>query len=61
MIPEDQVSTVREALNKTGGEHEVVVYPDADHGFNCDQRPTFHEASAKDAWSRTLALFSKNL
>jgi carboxymethylenebutenolidase len=61
MIPQEQVSAIREALEQTGGSHEVVVYPDADHGFNCNQRESYHEASAIDAWSRTLALFSKTL
>ncbi len=61
MIPQDQVSAVREALDKNGGGHEVIVYPEADHGFNCDLRESYHEASAEDAWSRTLALFSANL
>ncbi|MBW2292717.1 MAG: dienelactone hydrolase family protein [Deltaproteobacteria bacterium] len=61
MIPQDQVSAVREALAKTGGDHEVIVYPEADHGFNCNLRESYHEASAEDAWSRTLALFSENL
>ena len=61
MIPSDQVDAIRDALEQTGGSHEVVVYSDADHGFNCDQRDSYHEASANDAWSRTLALFSKSL
>ena len=42
-------------------EHEVHVYPEADHGFHCDQRGTYHEASAHDAWGRTLELFDETL
>jgi carboxymethylenebutenolidase len=61
MIPQPEVDAVRKALDETGTGHEVVVYPDADHGFNCDQRPSFHADSAKDAWARTLALFSSEL
>ena len=61
MIPQDQVSAVREALDKTGGDHEVIVYPEADHGFNCNLRDSYNEASASDAWSKTLALFSERL
>jgi len=40
---------------------ESWVYPDAGHGFNCDDRPEFHEASAKLALQRTLAFFSRHL
>ncbi len=61
MIPLDQVAAVREALAKAGVDHSVDVYPDADHGFHCDQRATYHAASAKDAWSKTLALFEQKL
>ncbi|MAI25242.1 MAG: dienelactone hydrolase family protein [Myxococcota bacterium] len=61
MIPMEQVEAVREALEGAGTAHGVHVYPDADHGFNCDQRGTFHAASAEDAWARSLALFNSEL
>jgi len=61
MIPNDQVVAVREALSKAGVDSSVDVYPDADHGFHCDQRATYHAPSAKDAWAKTLALFESKL
>lgn len=61
MIPLAQVEAVREALSSAGTRHEVIVYDEADHGFHCDQRASYHEASARDAWSRTLALFAEEL
>jgi carboxymethylenebutenolidase len=61
MISADQVDAIRGALEQAGIDHEVRVYPDADHGFNCDRRATYHEASAKDAWARTIALFNEML
>jgi carboxymethylenebutenolidase len=39
----------------------VVRYPDAGHGFHCDQRESYHEPSARDAWSRTLDWFGRYL
>lgn len=39
---------------------EVHVYP-AGHGFNCDERASFHEASASLAWQRTLEFLDKNM
>ena len=36
---------------------EVVRYPEADHGFHCDVRASYHPASAADAWLRTLRWF----
>ena len=61
MIPVDQVDAIRNALADAGTDHDVQVYAPADHGFHCDQRATYHEASAKDAWGRTLALFESKL
>jgi carboxymethylenebutenolidase len=34
---------------------EIVIYPDAPHGFNADYRPSYREADAKNAWGRMLA------
>jgi dienelactone hydrolase len=40
---------------------ELVRYPEAGHGFHCDARSAYHEASARDAWARTLAWFDEHL
>jgi carboxymethylenebutenolidase len=41
---------------------EAVVYQyEADHGFNCDRRAQYDEASATLASQRTLAFFAANL
>ena len=39
----------------------VHVYPNAGHGFHCDQRAHHHEESARLAWSRTMAFFEHHL
>jgi len=61
MIPRSQVEAIEKALGEAGVEHEVKVYEAADHGFHCDQRATYHEASARDAWERTKRLFAERL
>lgn len=61
MIPKEQVETIKASLEESGVRHEVVVYPDAGHGFFCDQRGSFHTESAKDAWERTKRLFAEEL
>jgi carboxymethylenebutenolidase len=61
-IPSDQVEALRAAVAASPEEAEIVRYPDADHGFNCDDRPTvFNPAAAADAWRRTLAWFEEHL
>jgi carboxymethylenebutenolidase len=38
---------------------EIVVYPDAPHGFHADYRPSYRPADAADGWQRTLAWLKK--
>ncbi|GKS75965.1 dienelactone hydrolase family protein [Acidovorax sp. SUPP950] len=49
-----------QAFGRAHPEVEVHVY-DADHGFNCDQRGSYDEASATLARERTLAFFAKHV
>jgi carboxymethylenebutenolidase len=61
-IPVDDVEQVREALNAGADvDTSIVRYPDADHGFHCDVRDAYHEASATDAWHRTLEWLDAHL
>jgi carboxymethylenebutenolidase len=60
-IPVEEVEILRAAAASSGQETEVVRYPDATHGFNCDRRSSYHEPSATDAWARTLAWFDRHL
>lgn len=60
-IPPEQTSAVAAALKAEGRDGEVVIYPDADHGFFCDQRASFNADAAADAWSRLTKLFAANL
>jgi carboxymethylenebutenolidase len=61
LIPQHRVDAVRSALDGASIANEVHVYDEADHGFHCDQRATYHEESAKDAWRRTFELFGSVL
>ncbi|HJZ83529.1 MAG TPA: dienelactone hydrolase family protein, partial [Pyrinomonadaceae bacterium] len=38
-IPQDTVEKMRAATKAAGGKSEVIVYPEAGHGFNADYRP----------------------
>jgi carboxymethylenebutenolidase len=44
------------AAGKTGS--EIVVYPDAGHGFHADYRASYNAADAADGWKRMLAFFA---
>jgi carboxymethylenebutenolidase len=60
-IPVEQVEELREAAARSGQPTEVVRYAEADHGFHCDQRDSYHAESARDAWRRTLEWFDRYL
>jgi len=36
---------------------DIVVYPDAPHGFHADYRPSFRPDAAADGWARILDWF----
>jgi carboxymethylenebutenolidase len=58
-IPLDTVEQMRAAARAAEGPVEIIVYPDAQHGFHADYRPMYKEDDAKDGWNRLLAWFSK--
>jgi carboxymethylenebutenolidase len=60
-IPLDQVDAIRAKLGALGKRFELEVYPGADHGFFCDQRPGYDAKAAEDAWSKLEALLGENL
>jgi carboxymethylenebutenolidase len=54
--PADDLEALRAAWSGHA-EHEIVVYPGAEHGFVHDPaRPAHRPDAAADAWRRTLAL-----
>jgi carboxymethylenebutenolidase len=60
-IPTKEVEGLRAAVANAAPEAEVVRFTDANHGFHCDARSSYHEVSAKDAWDRTLAFLDQHL
>lgn len=62
MILPESVERLREAAASAAVDTEVVRYPDADHGFNCNDRPNvFNPKAAADAWGRTLDWFAGHI
>ena len=55
------VATIDQALTAAGVTHDFKSYPGAGHGFNCDDRGSYNEAAAKDAFERTLGFFNANI
>jgi carboxymethylenebutenolidase len=63
-IPVETLETLRTKLvdgNEAARASEIVIYPEADHGFLADYRPMYRPAEARDAWQRMLNWFDKYL
>ncbi|HYD45954.1 MAG TPA: dienelactone hydrolase family protein [Phenylobacterium sp.] len=59
-ISQESVEQMRLALiqyRKRGS--EIVVYPDAQHGFHADYRSSYDAEDARDGWARMLAHFQR--
>ena len=57
-IPMSDVELIKQ---KRGGDCEIFVYPDAQHGFNCEERGSYNEAAAMTARKRALDFVAKHL
>jgi carboxymethylenebutenolidase len=58
----EAVAGLDQQLEAAGVEHELFIYPGADHAFFNDTRPEVYDAdAAATAWDRTLAFFRSKL
>jgi carboxymethylenebutenolidase len=59
-IPNETVEQMRQALKAAGGRSEIVLYPEAPHGFHADYRPSYRKEAAEDGWKRLQEWFKKH-
>jgi carboxymethylenebutenolidase len=59
-IPLTDIDKMRAALAAAKQPSEIVVFPDAPHGFLADYRPSYREADAKQGWAKCLAWFREH-
>ena len=63
-IPQESVERMRAALRKSKSKaaqkSDIVVYPDAGHGFHADYRPSYDKAAATDGWRRLQEWFKRH-
>ncbi len=56
------VAVVHEAENKAKAAHktvDIIIYPDAPHGFHADYRPSYRATDAIEAWNQALTWFRR--
>ena len=54
-ISAQDVEDMRAAIKANGRRAEIIVYPDAQHGFLADYRPRFNAEAAKYGWAKMLS------
>ena len=60
ILPE-HIDALEKGLKASNKKYINVVLSDADHGFNCDEKPAYNPKAAKEAWAMTLAFLENNL
>lgn len=59
-ISQQDIEKMRSALKSGKSGSKIVVYPDAEHGFHADYRPSYNEKAAQDGWDKLLAWFKSH-
>ena len=59
-IPLDSVQQMQDELKKGKSKSEIVVYPNANHGFHADYRESYNREASQDAWKKMLDWFEEN-
>ena len=60
-VTPEYVDKVRDALNGANVPNEIVIYPDADHGFFNNTRDAHKADDAADSWEKLKGFFASNL
>ena len=60
-IPLEDVEAMRVALAQAKSPSQIIVYPEAEHGFLADYRPSYNQQASTAAWKETLGWFGKHL
>jgi len=60
-IPVDDVEALRGALRDAPVPTAIVRYGESEHGFFCDERPSFDPKASEAAWARTTEWFDAHL
>ncbi|WP_412458800.1 dienelactone hydrolase family protein [Gloeocapsopsis dulcis] len=60
-IPQTDVDQIEAELKKYQVSHKIFRYAQADHGFFCDRRASYHPEAAADAWEHVKQLFQQHL
>ncbi len=59
-IPLDGVKKMQDELKKGKSKSEIIISPNAKHGFHADYRDSYNKEASEDAWKKLQEWFKKN-
>ncbi|MCU0543985.1 MAG: dienelactone hydrolase family protein [Oscillatoriaceae cyanobacterium Prado104] len=60
-ISVDRIQQIESRFQQLDKACKLKIYPDANHGFFCNERSSYHPESAADAWQELLQFFDRHL
>lgn len=60
-IPLARIRQIESRFKELGKAYTLKLYPDADHGFFCDERSSYNRLAAEDAWHELTRFFHQHL
>jgi len=58
-IPPNAIKKIKDYANKQLHEIDIYEYPNADHGFNCEDRKSYSKIASQLAYERTIKFLRK--
>lgn len=60
-VSRDRIQQIDDRFRELGKDYTLKVYPDAGHGFFCNERSDYNPLAAADAWERLTQFFDRHL
>jgi carboxymethylenebutenolidase len=60
-IGSDRIQQIQSRLQALDKVYTLKVYPDAGHGFFCNERSDYNFMAAEDAWDKLIRFFDQHL
>lgn len=59
-IPVEIVKSFQAELKSASEKSEIIIYPEAPHGFHADYRPSYRSGPAADGWKKLQSWFKQH-
>jgi pimeloyl-ACP methyl ester carboxylesterase len=60
-IPGERIQQIDDRFRKLNKDYSLQVYPEAGHGFFCNERADYNLAAAADGWKKLIHFFDRHL